>query len=127
MDHVLRGHDELDVLAGGHVQFVDLALPLHVLELPHPLLGDDVNFCGVRRRRAFPEVDDGAPDEEGQHHEKRNDRPCDFEDGGAFDLLGFASTHAAILDRQHRNGDKDERGHDASDQEQIDVERIHLA
>ena len=40
VNHVLRGHDHAHVAAHRNVQFVDLALPLRVLELPHPLLAD---------------------------------------------------------------------------------------
>ena len=39
----------------------------------------------------------------------------------------FAAGYATILDRQHRDSDIDEHGHDARDQEQIDIERIHLS
>src|ERR1019366_2970542 len=97
VNHVLRSHEELDVLASGNVQLVDFALPLHVLDLPHPLLGDDVDFGGVGGRSAFLEVKDRAPDEEGQHHKERDNRPGEFEDGRAFDLLGFAAGYATIL------------------------------
>src|SRR5450631_3268150 len=126
VNHILRGHDELDVLADGDVQLVDLALPFHVLDLPHPLFGDYVDFRSVGGRRAFLEVDDGTPDEEGQHHKERNDRPADFEDGRALDLVVFASGLTTILDRQHSDSGIDERGYDARDQQQIDVERIDL-
>ena len=53
VNHVLRGHDQLDVAADGNVQFVDLALAFGVLDLPHPLLGDDVDFGRVAGRRAL--------------------------------------------------------------------------
>ena len=44
VDHVLRSHDQFDVAAYRHMQFVDLALAFLMLQLPHPLLGYDINF-----------------------------------------------------------------------------------
>src|ERR1700730_13391763 len=87
VNDVLRGNDELDLLGGGNVQLIDLALPLHVLDLPHPLFSDDVDFGRVCGRSALLEKYDRAPDEEGQHHKERNDRPADFENGRAFDRM----------------------------------------
>ena len=62
VDHVLRSHDQLHVAADRDVQFVDLALAFGVFQLPHPLLGDDVDFGRVAGRRAALEVDDRSPD-----------------------------------------------------------------
>src|SRR5215472_5365510 len=100
MNHVLRGHDQLDVLAGGNMELVDLALTLHVLDLPHPLLCHDVNFSSARGRSPFFEEQNRAPYEESQHHAKRNDRPSDFEDHRAFDLMGLVAGPNAIFDRE---------------------------
>src|SRR5260221_11431660 len=116
VNHVLRRHYQLYVLAGGDVELVDLALAFHVLDLPHPLFSDDIDFGRVCGRSALLEKYDRAPDEEGQHDKERNDRPADFEDGGPFNRMGITSGHATILNREHRDRDKDERGHDARDQ-----------
>ena len=48
---------QLERPADGHVQLVDLALALGVLELPHPLLADDVDHRGVVRGAVGVEVD----------------------------------------------------------------------
>src|SRR5581483_2976192 len=37
VDDILRGHHEPDGLADRHVQLVDLAPPVGMLDLPHPL------------------------------------------------------------------------------------------
>src|ERR1700674_325595 len=113
VNHVLRGHDELDILSGGDVELVDLALPLHVLDLPHPLFSNDIDFGRVCGRSALLEKYDCAPDEESQNHKEGNDGPTDFKDGGAFDRMGIAAGHATILNRQYRDRNKDERGHEA--------------
>jgi hypothetical protein len=56
MNHVFRRHDQLDLAIDGHVQLVDLALPGRVLQLPHPLLADHVNFDRIRRRFVLLEI-----------------------------------------------------------------------
>src|SRR5277367_4820991 len=91
VDYILRSHDELDVLPCRNVELVDLALAFDVFNLPHPLFSHDINLGRVGRRSALLKEYDCAPDEESQHHEERNHRPADFEDGGTLDLLGFAS------------------------------------
>ena len=50
VDDVLRGHDEAHRLAERHVQLVDLAPAVALLQLPHPLLGDDVDRQRIGRR-----------------------------------------------------------------------------
>src|ERR1700688_1165612 len=93
VNHVLRGHDELDVLSSRNVKFIDLALAFHVLNLPHPLLGYDINFGGVGGRRALLEKYNCAPDKKGDHHKEGKNRPSDFKECRAFDLLRFAAGH----------------------------------
>ena len=52
--------------ADRHVQLVDLALAVEVLELPHPLLADDVDVQRLVGRARHREEHAGAPDED--HH-----------------------------------------------------------
>src|ERR1035438_225285 len=73
VNHVLRGHDQLDVLAGGDVQLIDLALPLHVLDLPHPLLGYDIDLGGVGGRRALLEINNSSPNKRSEERRVRQD------------------------------------------------------
>ena len=53
VNHVFGGHDQFDLAADRHVQFVDLALAGRVLKLPHPLLADDVNLDRVLSAAAY--------------------------------------------------------------------------
>ena len=126
MDDVLGGHDELHVLAGGDVELVDFALTFHVLDLPHPLLGNDINFRGVAGRRALLKIENGSPDEEGEHDAEGDDGPGDFEDSGAFDLVRRDAWPAAIFDGEHCDREEYKCGHHTGDKEEIDVERIDL-
>src|ERR1700722_18947479 len=70
VDHVLRGHDELDILPGRDVQFVDLVLPLDMLDFPHPLFRNDINFSRIGGRCTLLKKYDRSPNKERQHHEE---------------------------------------------------------
>ena len=87
VDHILRGENHLDVAAHGDVKFVDLALTFLVLQLPHPLLGDDIDFGRASGRRALLEVNHRAPNKDNEENEQWNHRPGDFQRGRAFDLF----------------------------------------
>ena len=51
VDDVLRSHVEPHRLVHRHVKRVDLARAVRVLDLPHPLLGDNVDLHRVARRQ----------------------------------------------------------------------------
>src|SRR6185437_16086979 len=78
VDHILRGHDQPDHLADRDMQLVDLALAAGVLDLPHPLLADDVDFLAGCRRLVEPEIGAGAPDEEDEEADEGGARPGDL-------------------------------------------------
>jgi hypothetical protein len=63
VDDVLRGHHQLDRAPDRQVQRVDLALSAPMLDFPHPLLADDVDPQGLRRRLEQPNVEVRAPNE----------------------------------------------------------------
>src|SRR5260370_42367479 len=63
VNHVFSRHDQFDLLADGHMQFVDLALAGGMLKLPHPLLTDDVNLSGVLRWTILGKINFSAPRE----------------------------------------------------------------
>ena len=106
VDHVLRSHNQFDVAADGHMEFIDLALAFVVLEFPHPLLGDDVNFGGIARRRAAFEINDCAPGKNHHEDKKRNDRPGNFQGDGAFDLFGEDAATATVAGGEIDDGGK---------------------
>ncbi len=64
MDHVLRCHRQPYVGESGHMQFVDFARAARMLEAPHPLLGDDMNFQRVFRRRGLQQFFRSRPPED---------------------------------------------------------------
>ena len=76
--------------ADRHVQLVDLALAVEVLELPHPLLADDVDVERLVGRARHREEDARAPDEDHHRDEERDDRPGDLEHQAAVDARADA-------------------------------------
>src|SRR4029077_5045438 len=127
VDDVLRSHDEFDVAAHGDVEFINLALAFGMFELPHPLLGDDIDFGRIAGRSASLEVDNCSPGED--HHEdaERNNRPAEFERRGAFDLFGWNAFAIAIAGSKIDQGGEDEQGHQPGDDEQEDEQSIDVA
>src|ERR1700722_15266061 len=97
VDHVLRGHDELHVLSGRNVEFIDLALAFDVLNLPHPLFSDHIHFGCVGGRSALLEKYNCAPDKKSDHYKERKNRPSDFEERGTLDGMGLAAGNTAVL------------------------------
>src|ERR1700748_3591789 len=75
VNNVLRRHNHSDVSTYWNVKFIDLTLAFHVLELPHPLLGNGINFCGSLRRRTALEVNNCTPHKDDKKNSKRNKSP----------------------------------------------------
>src|SRR5260370_37264406 len=63
VNHVFSRHDQFDLPADGHMQFVDLSLAGVMLKLPHPLLTDEVNLSSVLRWTILGEINLRAPRE----------------------------------------------------------------
>src|SRR5258708_3340174 len=70
VDYIFRGKQKLDRPAGWHVQLINLTLSFGMLEFPHPLLANDVNYRGIIGRAVRIEVDDCSP----AKHEKEDDQ-----------------------------------------------------
>jgi hypothetical protein len=84
-----------------HVQLVDLALPVHVLHLPHPLLADDVHLHGAGRRAIDVEEHLCAPDE--HHHDDENGMNVQNSSSASEPWIGVAdlvTVTPAVLDRE---------------------------
>ncbi len=65
VNNVFTGKDKLDVAADGNVQFIDFAQTGGLLDLPHPLLSDDVDIEGVHGQAAIIHINNRAPAEHG--------------------------------------------------------------
>src|SRR6266446_10992173 len=64
VNHILASHDQFDLLTNRNMQLVDFALASRMLELPHPLLADNVNLQSILRRTILGEVDFRSPHED---------------------------------------------------------------
>ena len=128
VDHVFAGHHQANVPVHRNVQLVDFAPAVGLLQLPHPLLGDDVDFQRFFRRAAHVDVDAGAPAEHHHREQERNSHPRRFESHRArdrdADFIGFL---AAELQEEIENGDGDHRGEKHGHQEQVEKQRVHAA
>src|SRR5436309_5089974 len=127
VDHVLRGHDHTDIAAHWNVQFVDLALTLDVLELPHPLLSDGVDVGRILGRRAFLKINSRCPNEDKQENAERNDGPGEFQGIGAFDLLRIMSGATPIAHRKYHDHGENGHAHDRGNGDQENVECVHIS
>ena len=109
------------------VQFVDLALPFQVLQLPHPLLADRVDLDGVVGRFAGREEDARAP---GEHHHgetEGNHAPQNLQRvAGVRDVRQFVLRTAAVADREIEDGAEDQQREEHGDREQEVQQVIHL-
>ena len=108
------------------MQFVDLALTFGVLHLPHPLFCHHINFGRICWGGTLFEVDHGAPGE--NHHEdgEWNRTPSNFQSGGTFDLFGADAGAVTEPGGKKDHNDENQQGHHASDNEQENVESIHV-
>ena len=64
VNHIFGCHDQFDLAADGHMQFIDLALAGRMLKLPHPLFADDVNFQSILSRPILGKINLRAPQED---------------------------------------------------------------
>ena len=125
VDDVLRGQHEPHVLADRQVQLVDLALAAGMLDLPHPLLADDIDVEIGRRRPVQPDVAFGAPHKQHEEGEQGSDGPGDL-DGPAL-LPGVAArcgAAAAIADAEQPDQPEDQRQDRRADAQLGDEQRI---
>ena len=99
VNHVLRGHRQLDCSPQRHMQLIDFGSPFGVLQVPHPLLAHDGDIERVAGRRIKLEIDVRGPD---IHHCRENHGDDDPEclepavdDGriGAIDLRAPGVAH----------------------------------
>src|SRR5216684_1772196 len=104
VNHVLRSHRQLDRTAERHVQFVDLALPFRVLDLPHPLSAGDEDFHRALGRLRIPEIQRGTPYEDHRDDQSGDGGPKHFERERSLDRLGAIVRRATpIFDHEIEN------------------------
>src|SRR5438445_1636882 len=75
VDHVLRGHDHLDVASHRDMQLVDLARAIRVFKLPHPLLADGIDLHRAGGWTAEFEIEPTTPHKDDHRNGQRNRAP----------------------------------------------------
>ena len=88
------------------MQLIDFALAGGVLELPHPLLADDVNLHRIFRRPRLRKVNLRAPNEHAQGDQQRNHGPERLEFCRAFDGPGNLERVAAAIADDEEDHDR---------------------
>ncbi len=108
VDDVLRDHADQHRLAHRHVQVVDLGLAGRVLEFPHPLPPDRVDFQCAGRHMPVLVIEARGPDEEKQRQHERDDHPAHLDQHAAV-LAGRAVHDLAspVADGEPADGNED--------------------
>ena len=100
---------------------------LHVLELPHPLLADDVDGDGVIGRAALLEEDGGAPGEHDHGEAEGDDAPQDLEGQAAVHRVGqLLFGAAAVADGEIEDREEDHQREEHRDREQEIQQVVHI-
>ena len=128
MDDVLRSHIEPHRLVHRHVKRVDLSRAVRVLDLPHPLLGDNVDLHRVAWRQKLRHFVRPGPPKQHQESEQSGAGPSDLEfmldERRQGSALGGRA--APIADRENDNEGEDEKDNSAGYCEQREIERVGL-
>ncbi len=129
MDDVFRRHLERDGLPARDVKFVDLALAARVLDLPHPLLADDIELHRAGGRSRGGEIDVRAPREDAEDEHQRNDDPRNFENRRvALDVPPDLSRRFAVVaDHEIEDERRDERREEDGDAERREEQHVDVA
>ncbi len=78
VDHVLRGHHQTDRHVFRDVNLVDLPRAAGLLDAPHPLLGDHMDFHCVARNIECGKLVRGGPPEDEKEQEQSGRGPADL-------------------------------------------------
>ena len=127
VDDVLRSHDQLHGLPEQQMQFVDFPSAIWVLQLPHPLLGDDMDLAGIRRRARHAEIDHGGPDKDADEHQQRGARPGDFEAERSARAPGVCRRAGTVADAEEEHRCRDAEDDQAAQDQEGKEDRVHGA
>jgi len=126
MDDVFGDHFEHDGASERHVQLVDFAAALGMLDFPHPLLADDGKFDRVLGHGALFGVQHCTPQEERHRHEQRQNDPDGFEHPQAACCASraVASGRTTIVEGQKDDRQENQHSEKHADGDQIEVQCI---
>src|SRR6266850_212076 len=124
VNHVLRCVSNLHGPADRDMELIDFAAPVRMLDLPHPLLADDIDVFGARRWNRFVQVQVGAPDEHDHNQDSGNDAPEDFESHRVMGLLGFTVRPPAVAHGKDNDEDNDKQSEQSAHAGQKPIEHV---
>src|SRR5438105_10028911 len=108
------------------MQLIDLAMALGMLDFPHPLLADDINFHRVGGGTGLINEDSSGPEKHDHRNAERNDRPDDFEGEIVRGFRGRRFGPAAILQREINDEHENQERKKSTDNEHEEIETIDL-
>src|SRR5690242_883966 len=109
------------------MQFVDFAVALRMLNLPHPLFADDVDFHRVSWRPLDNEVMPRAPGIKAHENQQWYDRPGDFNFGlGQIFVGSIGGFGTAVLEHEIDNRDKNDEANNDAGANQPPIQVISL-
>src|SRR5215469_3647865 len=124
VDNILRNHVQYHIAANRNMQLVDFALPIHVLELPHPLLGDYIDLLSVLGRQGCIKINYRAPHEHQHKDAKGNDTPGNFQNQVPFNLLRRPSPASPVLHGKDDDQQRNQHRHGGADRHQEHVDGV---
>ncbi len=128
MNHIFGGHDQFDLAVYRNVQFVDLALTGGMLELPHPLFTDDVDFLGIFWRPVLDKVNFRAPEKNRHGNQQGNHRPESLQFHRAFDRAwDFRGIAPAIFDDKENYDERNQQREKDRHAGDVEIQRVHIA
>ncbi len=128
VNDVLRCQRQPYRLAHRDVQLVNFALALGILNLPHPLLADNVNVHCARRRAGALKEYLRAPPEKRQHDDERNHRPGNLQLQGAVNgRRNFVRGTTPVFDGKEKDRAENDHSHDDADRRQIEIQVVDAA
>src|SRR3954465_8885235 len=123
---ILRSEGQFHRSADGNVKLIDLAPPVRMLNLPHPLPSHNVDVLGALRRNRLPNKKSRSPYEHHKDEDHRHRRPEQLQSHNGFGLLRFPARPAAILDRESDDKHDDKRGKECGHRDEESIELIDL-
>ena len=126
VQHVFAGHDQMHRFIHRHVDFVDAARSVRILELPQPFLGGNLDFHRIARANGEFHVADNAPEEQSDTNEDRDDGPDDFEARVVRLVRRGAPRHIAVTPGEVRHREHDSQKQDDAQPQDRHVHEVDL-
>src|SRR5436190_5528839 len=110
VDYVLRRHGQDHCAVNRHMQLVDLAFALSVLQLPHPLFADYLHVDCVRRTALDPKIGQRPPRKQAKAENDRAHCPAPLQQQRSGAWMGTVGLRSApVFDGEKNDRQKNDR------------------